>query len=96
MEELTIGSRVVLLREMLGEHGGSVGYVYNLYQDFDNPDKQGVEVIFSGGGHDGFSVNEQRLYLDFIDHDPRYSMYEFKNVIQLSKDFRNGYWKFYE
>lgn len=94
--DLVIGSKVVLLKDMLGEHGGSVGYVFNVYQDFDNPEKQGVQVIFSGGGYDGFSQKEQMLYLEYIADDPRYSMYEFKNVLRVEKDFRNGYWKFYE
>jgi len=94
--ELTIGSRVVLLRNMLGEHGGSVGYVCNVYRDFDNPSKQGVQVIFSGGGFDGFSQREQELYLEHRGDDPRYSTYNFKNVLQVEKDFRNGLWKFYE
>ena len=35
MENLVVGQRVILNREMLGEHVGSIGFVYEVYQDFD-------------------------------------------------------------
>jgi hypothetical protein len=94
--ELTVGSRVILKREMLGERVGSVGFVFTIYPDFDDASKDGVQVIFQGGGYDGFSQEEQELYLDDRGVDSRYSMYEFKSVGQVEKDFRNQHWKFHD
>ena len=92
--ELTVGSRVVLLREMLGEKVGSIGFVFEAYPDFDDSSKVGVQVIFQGGGYDGFSAEEQDLYLENLGADSRYCMYEFNSVNRVSADFRNGYWRF--
>lgn len=92
--ELTIGSKVILLREMLGEKVGSIGYVYETYPDFDESGCTGVSIIFSCGGYGGFSAKEQDTYLEFVCDDPRYSMYKFKNVNQVYRDFQRGYWRF--
>lgn len=92
--DLVVGQKVILKRSMLGEHVGSVGYVYETYRDFDSPDYRGASIIFMGGGYDGFSLEEQGLYLDVGDVDQRYSMYQFKNVNQVWRDYQNGYWQF--
>lgn len=94
MENLVVGQRVILNREMLGEHVGSIGFVYEVYNDFDNQDLNAVSVIFQGGGYDGFSVSDQEAYLTLLEVDSRYTMYEFKNVNQVYKDYQNGYWQF--
>ena len=94
MENLVVGQRVILNREMLGEPVGSVGYVYEVYNDFDYPNLNAVSVIFQGGGYDGFSVKEQEAFLIPLEVDSRYTMYNFKNVNQVWKDYQNEYWKF--
>lgn len=94
MENLVVGQRVILNREMLGEPVGSIGYVYEVYNDFNDSDLDAISVIFQGGGYDGFSVSDQEMYLTPLEVDSRYTMYEFKNVNQVCKDYRNGYWKF--
>lgn len=94
MDNLTVGQEVRLKKSMLGEPVGSKGYVYEVYNDFDNPDSNAVSIIFSGGGYDGFSVSDQELFLEVGRVDQRYCMYEFKNVNQVLKDYKNGYWKF--
>ncbi len=93
-DNLVVGQKVILKKDMLGEPVGSVGFVYEIYQDFENPDSVGVSVIFMNGGYDGFSFEEQNLYLEIGDIDQRYSMYEFKNVNRLWRDYQNGYWSF--
>ena len=94
MENLVVGQRVILNREMLGEHVGSIGYVYEEYTDFDGSENSAVSIIFMNGGFDGFSAKEQELFLTPMEVDSRYTMYEFKNVNQVYRDYKNGYWKF--
>ena len=94
MENLVVGQRVILNREMLGEHVGSIGFVYEVYQDFDYSDLSAVSIIFQSGSSDGFSVKEQEAFLIPLEVDSRYTMYNFKNVNQVWKDYQNEYWKF--
>lgn len=91
--ELTVGSKVVLLREMLNEKVGSVGYAFSEYDDFDGLGT-GVQIIFQNGSLDGFSVKDQNLYLENLGVDQRFSMYDFKNVNQVYNDYRKGWWRF--
>lgn len=79
---------------MLGNQAGAVGYVFNQYPDFDDPNEIGVQVIFPNGDFDGFSVEEQKLFLEPIHPVLEYAGYEFKHVIQVSRDFEAGYWDF--
>jgi hypothetical protein len=94
MENPVTGQRVILLKEMLGEPIGSVGYVVDTYPDFDIEGKLGTMILFSKGGYDGFSFKEQELFLEAGRVDPRYTNYEFSNVIRLEKDYRSNYWDF--
>jgi len=94
--ESKIGMKVILLRQMLGNNVGAVGYVVEEYTDFDDKNKKGVSIVFSNGAIDGFSADEQRRFLQCLDVDPRYSMYEFNNVNQVWRDFKNNYWRFHE
>lgn len=87
-----IGSRWILNREMLGVPAGSVGYCFNEYDDFDYPDKSGIQIIFSNGNFDGFSVDEQEAYLEYVGFVPQYQSYSFRNVMDVTRDFHNGYW----
>lgn len=94
MENLVVGQKVLLAKAMLGEPVGSIGYVYEEYTDFDGSENNAVSIIFMNGGYDGFSVKEQELFLMPLEVDSRYTMYEFRNVNQLYRDYKNGYWKF--
>jgi len=94
MENLVVGQEVYLKKAMLGGTVGSKGYVYETYEDFDEPEKNAVSIIFSNAGYDGFSVKEQELFLEIGRVDQRYTMYDFKNVNQVYKDYLNGYWQF--
>lgn len=93
--ELTVGSRVILLRDMMREKVGSIGFVVEEYPDFDK-NGNGVSIIFQNGSFDGFSVNEQNLFLQNLGVDSRYERYPFEHVMKVNKDYRNGYWKFSE
>ena len=94
MDGLVVGQKVALTKAMMNESVGSIGFVYEEYQDFDNPQGTGVSIIFQNGSYDGFSVEEQKLFLEILPVDQRYTMYDFKNVNILMRDYENGYWKF--
>jgi hypothetical protein len=89
-----IGLKVTLKQNCLGNKINTVGYVFNLYPDFDRKDKVGIQVIFENGNYDGFSVEEQKLFLKMGKIDPRYSNYVFRSVAQVNYDFYDGYWNF--
>ena len=89
-----IGSKFKLLKSMLGNSAGVIGYVFHQYKDYDDSDEIAIEIIFSNGNYDGFSKREQSDFLEYQGYNLEYAGYIFQNVIQVSKDFRNGYWKF--
>jgi len=89
---MLIGAKYKLLRPMLGNPAGVIGYVFNEYRDFDRAEEFGIQIIFPNGEYDGFSAEEQWLYLSYEGFDLRYIGYIFWNVIQVSVDFRKGYW----
>jgi len=88
-----VGAKFKLLRPMLGANEGDIGYVFNQYEDFDDRTAIGVQVIFPNGNYDGFSVEEQGLYLEHQGYCLDYAGYEFKNVIQVSRDYSQGFWE---
>jgi len=63
---MKIGTIVKLKKEMLGNLPGTLGVVFNVYDDFDYPDKLGAQVIFQNGDYDGFSIKEQILFLEDV------------------------------
>ena len=87
-----VGAFFKLKKAMLGVNVGDVGYVFNQCGDFDVNGGCGIQVIFSNGNYDGFSVEEQELYLEFKGFNLNYVEYNFKNVLQVSRDYSNGYW----
>jgi len=91
------GQKVELRTSCLGNPAYTTGYVVDVYKDFTYPDKEGVMIIFANGNYDGFSVEDQELFLRYDDEpiiDTLYNTYKFTNVIQLSRDFDKGFWKF--
>lgn len=89
-----VGYRYKLLRPMLGNDSGAIGFVFDQYEDFDNPDAFGVQIIFPNGNYDGFSYKEQQEFLESLGYDFRYLTYKFENVMKVSMDYRNKYWDF--
>jgi hypothetical protein len=92
-----IGWMVKSKLHMLGNPTGTIGFVFNQYDDFDTPEEgYGIQVIFPNGDYDGFSLSDQKDFLEFLHPVLTYAGYEFKNVIQVQRDFETGYWKFIE
>jgi hypothetical protein len=89
-----IGAKFSLKRDVLCNPAGAIGYCFNQYPDFDTPDATGVQVIFPNGEYDGFSIREQKEFLNFLGFDKRYTNYKFSNVIIVARDYEKGYWKF--
>ena len=89
-----IGRKYRLKVHCLGNDAGTLGYIFNQYQDYDYPGEWGVQIIFPNGQYDGFSHNEQENFLEYEGYDRRYMGYNFTNVMQVSRDFDNGYWEF--
>jgi len=91
---MDVGDQVKLLRPMLENEVGTIGYVYEEYPDFDEVGEFGVSVIFENGRYDGFSVWEQRHFLEYVKSVPQYQNYLFRNVNELHNDFKKNYWAF--
>ena len=90
---LTVGDVVALNMPMLGCEIGTRGVVYETYEDFDNKNLKGASIIFENGNYDGFSVEEQGVFLVKENVFPyQKKPYEFSNVMKLTEDFIEGYW----
>jgi len=93
--ELNVGDVVTLAVPVLGNDIGSMGVVYNTYTDFDDDTKEGISVIFENGEYDGFSFDDQEVYLneENVKCIPFYIRgYKFTNVMKLSQDFEKDFW----
>ena len=82
---MIVGTVVLLKTPMLGEEMHAIGVVFYDYGD-------GVQVIFEKGGYDGFSKEEQTSFLMEKGYDEMSSLYRFKNVMQVSRDYEDGFW----
>ena len=81
-----VGDIVKVNVSFLGEPSGVVAYVYDIYQDFNDKNVNGISIITENGTDlGGFSYDEQKEYLSFVKHTNFH--YPFKNVIQLDRDF---------
>ena len=82
---MKIGSIVRLKSECLDNPVGSIGVCYEEYSE------EGRSFIFQNGNYDGFSKEDQRHFLSEIGFSPKASTYTFRNVLELSRDFKNGF-----
>lgn len=92
---LKVGDVVTTALEVLGCNPGTRGVVYEVYEDFDDPEKTGASIIFENGNYDGFSAEEQDIMLneEKVAYVPfRIREYKFENVLKLTQDFKNGVW----
>lgn len=88
---MQVGTKVGLKVACLGNPAGTVGVVFYNYGD-------GFQVIFPNGNLDGFSTahkmpggqTESEYFLEKVGAEPSLANYQFKNVIQVSQDFRKG------
>lgn len=80
----------------LGVGVGVRGIVYETYKDFDKPEAYGWSIIFENGDYDGFSLRERKEMgmIKVIGVHPPSQDYEFRNVTELSKDWKENIFKF--
>jgi len=83
MDKFSVGTVVKLNFPLLGITEGTLGVGFNDYED-------GCQFIFENGDYDGFSLEEQEHYLEFVRIEPSLINYKFTNVIQVSCDYLNG------
>lgn len=89
-----VGTIVMLKVLCLGNKPGTLGVCFNEYSD-------GSQCIFKNGEYDGFSImpygelekSELEEFLEVVGFDDEISNYKFKNVMQVSQDFRKGLFK---
>lgn len=89
-----IGTKLKLKVSCLNNLEGSIGICYEVY----NRDLYKVySFIFPNGNYDGFSEKDLELFFDadYMKYETNVANYKFRNVIALSNDFKNGYWKNY-
>ena len=84
---LKVGSRIKLKVPMLGNEAGTIGVVYEHY-NLGWGDS--FSIIFPNGNYDGFSPDEQKDFLEYVDECLELADYDFFNVIMLTKDFDRG------
>jgi hypothetical protein len=90
-QKMIVGDVVQLKVDCLLNPKGTIGVVYFNYGD-------GCQAIFKNGNYDGFSFKSKMpdgsreidYFLVCIGHTPILETYQFKNVIQLSRDFERG------
>ncbi len=82
---MIVGDVVILKVPMLNEVIHAVGVVFNDELDC-------VQVIFEKGNYDGYNKDEQELFLKKVGEDPTSRLYDFKNVMRVSRDYDEGLW----
>jgi hypothetical protein len=86
---MQVGSLVRLKIPCLGNPKGTVGFCYEVYAPrgyyLDRPH---CSIIFPNSNYDGFSVDEQNEFLEYVGESGL--QYTFTNVIRLSQDFYRG------
>ena len=83
---LPVGTIVKLKVNCLGNKPGTKGVCFYDYET-------GSQFIFENGEYDGFSDDDIKQFLDIIDFSYELESYNFMNVMQVSKDFRDGKFK---
>lgn len=86
--KLHVGDIVRVIPSFLGNPENTLGFVYEIYTDFDDATKNGVSIILENGCDlGGFSFEEQQRYLSFVRKSGLH--YDFKNVTKLVDDFQS-------
>lgn len=94
-----VGTKVeVVVDGLMGVSKGMVGYVFEVYTDFEDGTKQGIQVIFENGEYHGFSHSEQKTMLNRVKYVPLYGIYRYssweEHISKVTKDYERGYWDF--
>ena len=85
---MKIGTLVKLKVNLLGNSAGAIGICYEQYNI---GELLGCSFIFENSNYDGFSFEEQNLFLEEIGYYPL--NYNFINVMKLNDDFNKGIFK---
>ena len=86
--DIDIGTLVIAKRPFLQCQIGAFGVCYERYHLGNTP---GWSFIFENGDYDGFSADDVRFALYLPDaHSQHLAHYNFRNVVQLQKDFDGG------
>lgn len=85
---MLVGTIIKLKRECLFNPKDTKGVCYEVYSRGKGED--GVSIIFENGQYDGFSPEEQKELLIPIGISENLLNYKFRNVGQLTEDFRKG------
>lgn len=71
---------------------GTVGICYDVYNLSGD---EGYAIIFPNGEYCGFAKDELNFFEDYsIGFSKKASTYTFKNVMQLCRDFKGGFFDF--
>ena len=81
---MKVGNIVLLTVPMLGNPIHTVGVCYEIYAN------GGASFIFENGDYDGFSEEEQKMFLHLVAHDTNLQDYHFINVMSLVDDYQYG------
>jgi len=84
---MLVGTVVRLKVHCLGNPAGTLGVCYDKYE-LDG--REGHAFIFENGNYDGFGPEEVNDCLEVLTVHEQSTIYKFKNVMQLSRDFENG------
>jgi len=91
--DLKVGDVVTLAVPMFDNLIGTRGVVYNVYPDFEDENEEGASIIFENGEYDGFSYEDQQVFLNEKNTFPYQKLpYNFTNVMKLTEDFKTEYW----
>lgn len=86
-ENMKVGDIVKVTSSFMGEPANTLAYVYEKYQL--GGDEPGISLITENGVDlGGFSAEEQSQWVTFVKHSGFY--YQFKNVLQLDRDWSAG------
>ena len=84
---ITVGTIAKLKVPCMGNPIGTLGVCYEIYE----LDNIGYSFIFENGEYSGFGSDEIEPFLDIVSQSNL--TYNFTNVMKLSRDFDNGYFK---
>jgi hypothetical protein len=87
---MQVGTIVRLKVTCLGNPAGTLGVIFNHYED-------GIQAIFKNGDYDGFSltcdtngISEAEHFLEPVSFAPWLADYQFQSVMKVSWDFSSG------
>lgn len=81
---MKVGTVVLLTKPILGNPIHTVGFCYETYTN------GGASFIFENGEYDGFSEEDQNIFLHVIEFSYYLSDYHFINVSNLCEDYYCG------